>query len=45
MTIDELDSRLSELEIKFINLQENIQELIRRIDALDYCVDTNQYYE
>lgn len=43
--IDELESDLRLFQSNQIVMQEMIDDLTQRVNALDYCVDTNSYYE
>ena len=43
--LDALESDLRMFQPNQIVLQEMIDDLTLKVNALDYCVDTNSYYE
>lgn len=43
--VNELESELTLMKSDQLVMQEMIDDLTLKVNALDYCVDTNSYYE
>lgn len=43
--VNELESELTLMKSNQLVMQEMIDDLTQKVNVLDYCVDTNSYYQ